>query len=431
VRKVIAAVLAGLTVAACPLHAEARAKLRPSISLSVTRGQPGAHVAVRGVRFKPRARAAISFAGRRLRTFRDGPKGKLKSSFLVPKRAPGLYWVRVWTGRRAARKRFRVLAAAVASPPAPVPEPVPETPAKTLAATGDIACRPGDPYVPGPPGSCHHAQVADLVASLHPDVVAPLGDNQYQNALASDFAGSYDPTWGRFNPIVHAVVGNHEYTSSADHTTATPYFDYFGATAGDPAQGYYAYEIGDGWTGIVLNSGDIAWTHRSDNSLPDDCFPVSCKAGQPQEQWLRNELDSLPDDRCVVAFVHAPRYSSGNASVSDNPELRDLYDALYDGGVELLLNGHVHTYERFPPMNADGAVDPQGVVEITVGTGGRSRANPPASFPLRSLYYLPPADGYGVLELRLSAGHYGYRFVREGGGVADGGSGGCHGRPQP
>jgi 3',5'-cyclic AMP phosphodiesterase CpdA len=261
-------------------------------------------------------------------------------------------------------------------------------------------------------------------------VVAPLGDNQYENALAADFSASYDPTWGRFKAVSKPVVGNHEYTSSSDHTAATPYFEYFGAAGGDPAEGYYSYDIGS-WTGIVLNSGDIAWTKRSDNTLPDDCFPVSCKAGQPQEQWLRQRLAELPPERCVVAFVHHPRYSSGNAGISDNPELRDLYKALYDGGADLVLNGHVHTYERFPPMDADNHADPQGVPEITVGTGGRSRAAEPTASPLRSAFYLPRAGGFGVLELKLFEGRYDFRFVTESGTVPDQGAGDCHGPPQP
>jgi hypothetical protein len=342
--------------------------------------------------------------------------------------------VKVRTGKRAATRRFRILAVPNPAPaPPPVPQQGPPQPERraTLVAAGDIACKVGDPIVTSPaPGTCHHGAISDLVLSLNPDVVAPLGDNQYENGSAADFAGSYDPTWGRFRGITRPVVGNHEYTSSADHTTATPYYGYFGASAGDPAKGYYSYDVGS-WTGVVLNSGDIQWTKRSDNDLPDDCFPVSCKAGEPQEQWLRGLLQSLPSSRCVVAFIHHPRYSSGNAGISDNPELRDLYKALYDHGVDLVLNGHVHTYERFPPMDADGHLDPQGVPDITVGTGGRSRAGTPTSSPLRSAFYLPRAAGFGVLELKLFNGGYDFRFVTESGAVPDQGAGSCHGAPQP
>ena len=40
-------------------------------------------------------------------------------------------------------------------------------------------------------------------------------------------------------------------------------------------------------------------------------------------------------------------------------------------GVDLLLAGHAHSYERFAPQNAAGQPDPAGITEFAVGTGGR------------------------------------------------------------
>ena len=53
----------------------------------------------------------------------------------------------------------------------------------------------------------------------------PLGDVQYDSGTASEFAGSYVPSWGRLKAITHPAVGNHEYGSPG----AAPYFQYFGA----------------------------------------------------------------------------------------------------------------------------------------------------------------------------------------------------------
>ncbi len=295
-----------------------------------------------------------------------------------------------------------------------------------MVAAGDIACRPSDP--PNQPLTCRHGPVSDRVIALDPDVVALLGDVQYEHATTEELAGSYDPTWGRFKSITRPAVGNHEYEGAPDRSSADGYYGYFGAAAGDPSAGYYTYPVGD-WQAIALNTGALAYTRRSDNALVDDCFPVSCATGSPQETWLRSVLDSLPRDRCVVAYWHHPRYSSTNPF--DHPELTAVYDALRDGGVELALTGHSHAYERFAPMDAFGAVDSAyGVRELVVGTGGKDRRFADDT-PSRagSEFRLPNAQGFGVLELELAADRYELRFVAENGEILDQGSAGCHGPP--
>jgi len=299
-----------------------------------------------------------------------------------------------------------------------------------MVAAGDIACSPSDAFN-GADNRCRHAQVSDRVLALNPDVVAPLGDIQYEFGRLVDFNSVYGPTWGRFKSITRPAVGNHEYEApeTPQRDSAPGYFGYFGAAAAPP-DGYYAYDIGD-WRAIVLNTGALAYTRASGggSSLPDDCHPVSCAAGSPQETWLRDELDSLPPDKCVVAYWHHPRYSSTNPF--DHPELTAVYEALRDGGVELALTGHSHYYERFAQMDANDNADPEfGVREFVVGTGGKDRRfNENVTFKEESELHLPNAAGFGVLELELKAQGYDFRFVGENGTVRDSGSDTCHGRP--
>ena len=372
-----------------------------------------------------------------MRTRRDGT---LRTSFRVPARKAGVYTVAVRAGRRVARVRFRILrpppappagvsAPARPAPPAPVGAPVsnvaPAPP--TLVAAGDIACRPTDSF--DEPLRCRHGPVSDRVLALGPDAVATLGDAQYEIGTLSDYLASYDPTWGRFKSITRPATGNHEYLASPDRSEAAGHFEYFGALAGDPAKGYYSYSVGS-WLAIAINTGALEYTRRGDNALGDDCYPVSCKAGSPQEVWLRALLASQPPERCVLAYWHHPRYAS--AFPGSHPELRDVYDALRDGGAELVLAGHSHAYERFAPMDAEGALDPTfGVREFVVGTGGKDRrfADPTPPFAIGSEFRLPNAEGFGVLELELAAGGYEARFVGESGTVLDQASGRCHGRP--
>jgi len=295
-------------------------------------------------------------------------------------------------------------------------------------AAGDIACSPNQ-ATNANATNCHHGETAERVEELEPDAVAVLGDNQYEHGEFENFTSMYDPTWGSFRPITFPAIGNHEYEGDPERDSAPGYFQYFGGSAGDASEGYYRWSLGD-WTIFVLNSGAIDYTRTGAGSaLPDDCWPVSCAAGSAQLTWLTGELDSLPDDACVLAYWHHPRFSSGYGGVNrDYPETGPMYEALYEHGAELLLNGHAHNYERFAPVDAAGSPDATaGITNFVVGTGGRSLFTQPGDQEAISetLY----TDAFGVLELTLDAGGWSSRFVTDTGETRDAASGSCHGPP--
>ena len=213
--------------------------------------------------------------------------------------------------------------------------------------------------------------------------------------------------------------------------SADGYYTYFGAAAGDPSEGYYRWSLGD-WTLFVLNSGAIDSTRTGGGSAePDDCWPVSCAAAATRRTWLRDELESLPDDACVLAYWHHPRFSSGYGGVhTDYAETSAMYEALHEHGAELVLVGHAHNYERFVPMNAASEVDlATGITEFVVGTGGRSLFPNPG--PERADSAVLHTDAFGVQELTLQAGRWSSRFVTEAGEVRDETGGTCHSPPVP
>lgn len=414
--------------AAGDLVLQSAARAAPALTLSATRALPGTRVLVRGSRFHLRRRSAIFLGGKRLRTFKTRGNGSFRLYVRVPQRSAGVYTLTARSGRRVAKKRFRVLARALSSAPAPAPgaPPAPPQEPATLVAAGDIACDPTPTSTP-PPEWCHHAGTAQRVLALNPDVVATLGDAQYENGLIEEYTDSYDDTWGAFKAITRPATGNHEY-NSGDHTLAAGHFTYFGAAAGEPTKGYYSYQLGD-WQAIVLNTGDISWTRRADNTLADDCYPVSCTADSEQAQWLRALLASLPPERCVVAYWHHPRWSSTNPR--NHPEVAPLVQALHDHGAELALTGHSHAYERFAPKTPDGTRDEAfGLREFVVGTGGKDRRFPNASaLEPESEFRLANESGYAVLELQLFPGRYEFRLVGEDGSIHDEGGANCHGAP--
>src|SRR4051794_32654740 len=72
----------------------------------------------------------------------------------------------------------------------------------TVAAAGDIACAPDDPFFNdglGGPDNCAQQRTSDLIGSV--DAVLALGDDQYDSGSLSDFMAAYEPSWGRFKAI--------------------------------------------------------------------------------------------------------------------------------------------------------------------------------------------------------------------------------------
>jgi acid phosphatase type 7 len=284
-----------------------------------------------------------------------------------------------------------------------------KTGSTTIVAVGDIACSPGDSDFhdgAGTDSACRHRATSDLAVSLRPRAVLALGDTQYDRAELASYEQSYEPTWGRLKDITYPVPGNHEYKTPG----AEGYFGYFGDRAGDPDKGYYSFDLG-AWHLVALNS---------------ECEEVGgCDRGSPQERWLRNDLAGHRD-RCVLAYLHAPRFSSGGEHGSDDA-YEDFWQALYDAGAEVVLGGHDHHYERFAPLDPDANLDEQrGVRQFVVGTGGAERHGLDDDREHGS--EVANDTTYGVLELTLSPDEYRWRFVPVRGdpGFSDSGSAPCH-----
>jgi hypothetical protein len=294
------------------------------------------------------------------------------------------------------------------SPPPPTPTPLPTatplpttTAAATPPASGDATLlAAGD--IAGCSSSGDDA-TANLLATLSGTIIT-AGDNAYESGTATEFQTCFDPTWGRFRDRIKPAPGNHEYLTAG----ASGYYGYFGAAAGDPAKGYYAFDLGS-WRIYAINS---------------NCSVVGgCGVGSPQETWLRNDLAANPRS-CVLAYWHHPRFSSGQhgSYVSYQPLWQDLYDA----GAEIVVNGHDHDYERFAPQTPTGSVDAtRGIREFVVGTGGKNHYPFSGTFIANSETHND--DTFGVLKLTLQPTAYRWEFIPEAGKTfTDSGSGACH-----
>ena len=268
-----------------------------------------------------------------------------------------------------------------------------EPAAAVLVGAGDIA-------------SCSRTQDAATAALLDafPGPVFTAGDNVYSNGTASEFTNCYHPTWGRHKARTYPVPGNHDYNTSG----ATGYYNYFGAAAGDPTKGYYSFEHGE-WHVLVLNSN------------------ISRTASSPQVQWLRAQL-AASTKLCQLAIWHHPRWTTSSGRVT-NSSVKPFWDTLYARGADLIINGHDHSYQRYAPQTPEGFLDPNGLRQITVGTGGASLYSfQPAGFNVEVRNNV----AHGVLKLTLRGDSYDWEFLPIAGQTfTDAGTGACRGPRGP
>ncbi len=276
--------------------------------------------------------------------------------------------------------------------PAPTPtgptEPTPPvgTGSATISVMGDT----------GWCGSPAMAPLARLLANLE-GLILLAGDLAYPNGSLDDFRRCFHPDFGGLLPRMRTAPGNHEYVTAG----ASGYFTYFGDAAGPDRTGYHAFRVA-AWKVLMLNSS------------------VPLGRGAPQYEWVRQQLQSEPT-RCTLAVIHHPFDSSGPNG--PNPWLRPAWELMHGLGVDLVVNGHDHLYERFAPVDASQRPDPAtGIRQFTVGTGGaalsgRARAAAASELLLST---------YGVLRLKLDPALYEWQFLDPAGRVLDRGLNICH-----
>jgi len=185
----------------------------------------------------------------------------------------------------------------------------------------------GDYGLDGP----DEAAVARLVKSWEPDFIVTLGDSNYPSGNASSidrnigkyyhaYIGNYVGSYGagaeqnRFFP----TLGNHDYATPR----ARPYLDYFTL----PGNERY-YRVTWGPVEIYCLDSEI-WE------------PDGNSADSLQAAWLRESLAESTATWKLVA-MHSPPYSSG--AHGGGPALAWPFE---DWGVDAVLAGHEHYYER-------------------------------------------------------------------------------------
>ena len=290
-----------------------------------------------------------------------------------------------------------------------------------IGAVGDMACDSSDRSFNNNNGTatnCAEKRTSDVVlADASLDGVLGLGDYQYDCDDPADFAVSYTPTWGRLGNEMTPVAGNHEYKTGTDvygtpcptsNATAATFFNYF--THSHPATyGHFSFDLGQ-WHLIGLN-GNCGYSGVG-----------GCRATSPQTQWLKADLAATTQP-CILAFWHQPLFTGINTG--KNLVYKPWWDALYAAHADVVLNGHIHNYQRFAPLAPDGTADSiNGITEYIVGTGGEKQV------PVNTTVLPQPvanAKTFGYLRMALLPTGWQADFIDSSGAILDASSSGvCH-----
>ena len=254
-------------------------------------------------------------------------------------------------------------------------------------------------------GGVEQQQVFDAMRSFAkttrlPDHFLHVGDMAYGDGADEEFQTNFFDVYQPLllNTVCWPAMGNHEGHTSRGISQFGPYYDAYvlptAAEAGGAASGteaYYSFDIGKVHF-VCLDSHDL------------DRSPTGAMA-----QWLIADLEETKSD-WLIAFWHHPPYTKGSHDSDREQQLVEMrtyiMPLLEAAGVDLVLSGHSHIYER--SMLIDGAYATPTVAEGVVVDHGDGR--PEGDGPYRKSEGLKPHNG----TVAIVAGHGGAGVSRKG-----------------
>jgi predicted MPP superfamily phosphohydrolase len=188
-------------------------------------------------------------------------------------------------------------------------------------------------------GTTQQRQVADMMMryrGIYPfDFVLMMGDNLYGGESAKDFQAKFSDVYRPLldnNVKFYAALGNHDLPIQVN-------YEYFNMNGKE----YYRFK-----------KGNIAF-YALNSTYMD----------KKQVQWIQDELAKDTSD-WKIAFFHHPPYSSASKHGSDK-QLREVLEPIFvKYGVNVVLTGHDHVYERIKPQ--------KGIYYFVSGAGGKLRS---------------------------------------------------------
>lgn len=207
-------------------------------------------------------------------------------------------------------------------------------------------------------GYAEQAKVRDMLRykldTQYLNGILLLGDNAYESGTDTEYITNFfGPYQNRFffpYSCIYPAPGNHDYANNGgwDHnityytTFKTPQFAEAGGLASQHKE-YYSYNYGN----VHFVSLDSYGTEPGTNYHLYDTL-------SDQYTWLKQDLASNTQDWTILYFHHPP-YTMGthnSDTETDLVTLRQNMIGLFDRfGVDLVLNGHSHNYERSYLLN--------------------------------------------------------------------------------
>ena len=201
-------------------------------------------------------------------------------------------------------------------------------------------------WVTGDTGTLSSGQLAvydayrNFTSSNYTNLWLMLGDNAYNDGTDAEYQAAFFniyPEILRQTPV-WSTFGNNDGDSADSATQTGPYYDIFNfprsGEVGGVASGTEAYYSFD-YANIHFIVLDSSQTSRS----PSDAMM----------NWLLSDLQNVTAD-WLVAFWHHPPYSKGHHDSDSEFELIEMREnflpVLETYGVDLVLSGHSHSYER-------------------------------------------------------------------------------------
>ncbi|MDF2834633.1 MAG: hypothetical protein K0Q63_273 [Paenibacillus sp.] len=190
------------------------------------------------------------------------------------------------------------------------------------------------------------------------------------------------------NLPIMAAVGNHEGPYNDNYYY---HFNYPNDQIDDPLPpgSVYSYDYGDAHF-MILNTMDMGWDARQREAF------------QQQIEWLRREVAGTDKKWKVVAFHKAIYSVGGHSKETEIYELRDMLYPVFDElGIDVVLQGHDHSFVRTHQMYGDKAV-----LDVEKDENG----NP--LNPKGTLYMINNAAGTKYYDVRNDIDDY-YSAVKE------------------
>lgn len=292
-------------------------------------------------------------------------------------------------------------------------------------------------------GSPEQAAIARAAAGQRPDAVFITGDLVYPRGRASEYRAAFFPVYnGEAVPLMRSVPvlgvpGNHDVPFPKFPDSAA-YFAYWSLPlngpslkAGEPhaapvkpdAQGSLIAASGPAFPRMASYSfdyGNVHWTVLDSNVYADWESPA-------MKAWLEADLKAAKGAAWRIVALHHPLFQSSRSHMDDQ-WMRPLSPILERCGVDLVLAGHVHNYQRTAPIRfkptrvgprgkpvegeftVDTAFDgktatrAQGIIHIVTGAGGaelydRWQTDAPASWQAWTRAFISDRHSFTVLDV--------------------------------